>query len=262
MERLPMSQIELSFVVPAYNEQDYIEDTLSSLEAIIKNRTLPYEIVVVDDGSHDKTLARASGYAKINGHVKVVSYSKNSGKGHAMKTGFMQTSGNVVFFADSDMEIDLNQISEYLKALEKGDIVIASKRHPDSRVEVPLSRKFLSYGFNGLVRLLTGVTLDDTQSGLKAMKKTAFIDIIPRLAVKRYAFDVELLAVANLYGLKVVEMPVTIKLNASFSPREIWHMFTDLLGIAYRLRVLHWYHRQVPKGDRLQHIFSYVFREH
>jgi dolichol-phosphate mannosyltransferase len=261
MERLPMSQIELSFVVPAYNEQDYIEDTLTSLEAIIKNRPLPYEIVVVDDGSHDKTLARASGYAKRNGHVKVVSYSKNSGKGHAMKTGFMQTSGNVVFFADSDMEIDLNQISEYLKALEKGDIVIASKRHPDSRVEVPLSRRFLSYGFNGLVRLLTGVPLDDTQSGLKAMKKTAFIDIIPRLAVKRYAFDVELLAVAHLYGLKVVEMPVRIKMDASFSARQVGKMFVDLLGIAYRLRVIHWYQRSLPKKNGFQNMVSFVLRE-
>jgi glycosyltransferase involved in cell wall biosynthesis len=256
-----MSQVELSFVVPAYNEEDYIEDTLSSLEAIIEDRNLPYEIVVVDDGSYDRTFARATKYAKRNRHVKVVSNSKNSGKGHSMKTGFMQTSGNVVFFTDSDMEIDLNQISEYLKALEKGDIVIASKRHPDSRVEVPLSRKFLSYGFNGLVRLLTGVQLGDTQSGLKAMKETAFENIIPRLAVKRYAFDVELLAVASLYGLKVVEMPVNLKLQESFKPGQIWRMFTDLLGIAYRLRVLHWYQRHVPNRDGLQHIFSYVFRE-
>ena len=90
--------------------------------------------------------------------------------------------------------------------------------------------------FNGLVRLLTGVPLKDTQSGLKAMRKSAFIDIFPRLAVKRYAFDVELLAVANLYGLKVVEMPVNIKLDAKFKPKEMWHMFLDLLGIAYRLQ--------------------------
>lgn len=257
-----MGQIELSFVVPAYNEEDYIEDTLRSLEAIIEDKNLPYEIVVVDDGSYDRTFARATGYAKRNGHIKVFSNSKNSGKGHAMKIGFMQTSGNVVFFADSDMEIDLHQISKYLRALENGDIVIASKRHPNSQVDVPLLRKLLSYGFNGLVRLLTGVQLEDTQSGLKAMKKTAFENIIPRLAVKRYAFDVELLAVASLYGLKVVEMPVNIKLNASFKPSEIWHMFIDLLGITYRLRILHWYQRQVPNRDGLQHIFSYVFREH
>ena len=125
--------------------------------------------------------------------------------------------------------------------MKHGDIVIASKRHINSQVEVPLSRRILSESFNGLVRLLTGVPLKDTQSGLKAMKKSAFINIFPRLAVKRYAFDVELLAVANLYGLKVVEMPVNIKLDAKFKPSEMWHMFMDLLGIAYRLRIIHWY---------------------
>jgi hypothetical protein len=98
-----------------------------------------------------------------------------------------------------------------------------------------------------MVRFLTGVPLKDTQSGLKAMRKSAFIDVFPRLAVKRYAFDVELLAVANLYGLEVVEMPVNIKLDAAFKPKEMVHMFIDLLGIAYRLRVIHWYQRQLPK---------------
>jgi glycosyltransferase involved in cell wall biosynthesis len=249
-----MGQVALSFVVPAYNEEDFIEDTLGALEAIIKGKNLPYEIVVVDDGSLDGTLAKAVRYAKRNGHVKVVSYLKNMGKGHAVKTGFMQTSGDVVVFADSDMEIDLVTISKYLEALEHGDIVIASKRHSDSRVEVPLSRKILSISFNGLVRLLTGVPLNDTQSGLKAMKKNAFVDIFPRLAVKRYAFDVELLAVAHLYGLKVVEMPVRIKMGASFSARQVWKMFVDLLGIAYRLRVIHWYQRQLPTKDGLQNL--------
>jgi hypothetical protein len=166
-----------------------------------------------------------------------------------------------VIFADSDMEIDLRTISEYLDALKHGDIVIASKRHDESRVDVPVSRRILSEVFNGLVRLLTGVPLKDTQSGLKAMKKSAFVDIFPRLAVKRYAFDVELLAVAHLYGLKVVEMPVNIKLEASFKPKAMWHMFIDLLGIAYRLRIIHWYQRPLPEKNSFQNMVSLLFRE-
>ena len=229
---------------------------------LLQDKNLPYEIVVVDDGSRDDTLAKAKRYAGRNGHVKVVSYSENVGKGYAVKTGFMQTNGNVVIFADSDMEIDLRTISEYLDALKHGDIVIASKRHRISRVEVPVSRRILSEVFNGLVRLLTGVPLKDTQSGLKAMRKSAFIDVFPRLAVKRYAFDVELLAVANLYGLKVVEMPVNIKLDAKFKPKEMWHMFIDLLGIAYRLRIIHWYQRKLPEKNGFQNMVSLVLREH
>jgi len=239
-----MEQVELSFVIPAYNEELFIEDTLGTIDAFFKRKNLPYEIVVVDDGSKDGTLAIARKYAGRNGHVKVLSYRENLGKGYAVKTGFMQTSGSIVIFTDGDMDIDLGTISEYLEALKQGDIVIASKRHVDSQVERPLSRRILSEVFNGLVRFLTGLPLKDTQSGLKAMKKSAFIDIFPKLAVKRYAFDVELLAVANLYGLKVVEMPVNIKLDAEFKPKEMWHMFLDLLGIAYRLRVIRWYQRQ------------------
>jgi dolichol-phosphate mannosyltransferase len=255
---LPVSQFDLSFVVPAYNEEDFIEGTLGIIDAVIMGKKFTYEIVVVNDGSVDKTLEKAKLYAKKNGHVKVISYSKNVGKGYAIKTGFMKATGNVVFFTDSDMEIDLEKISDYIDALKHGDIVIASKRHCASKVDVPLSRRILSECFNALVRLLTGVTLKDTQSGLKAMKKNAFSDIFPRLAVKRYAFDVELLAVAKLYGLKVVEMPVNIKLEAKFKPLEMWRMFMDLLGIAYRLRIIHWYQRQLPKRNSFQTLVSFI----
>ena len=79
--------------------------------------------------------------------------------------------------------------------------------------------------------------------------------------MKRYAFDVELLAVANLYGLKVVEMPVDIKLDAKFKPKAMWHMLMDLLGIAYRLRIVHWYQRRLPVKNGLQNMVSAFLRE-
>ena len=155
----------------------------------------------------------------------------------------------------------MTTLSKYIDALEHGDIVIASKKHKDSRVKVPVSRRILSEVFNRCVRVLTGVPLKDTQSGLKAMRKSAFIDIFPRLAVKRYAFDVELLAVANLYGLKVVEMPVNIKLDAKFKPVEMWRMFLDLLGIAYRLRIVRWYQRPLAEKNGFQNMVSFVLHE-
>src|SRR3972149_6573173 len=176
-----MGQVELSFVIPAYNEEDSIEDALGTLDEVVKNRKLPYEIVVVNDGSKDKTLPRAITYASRNGHVKVISYTPNEGKGYAIKAGFMQTTGEVVVFADSDMEVDLGMISSYVDALEHGDIVVATKWHPESKVDMPLTRRFLSHSFNVLVRILTGTNLKDTQVGLKVMKKRAFINIFPRL---------------------------------------------------------------------------------
>jgi glycosyltransferase involved in cell wall biosynthesis len=228
-----------------YNEEIYIEDTLGTLDLAVKGKEVEYEIVVVDDGSKDKTYMKALQYAGRNSHVKVIRYSRNNGKGFAIKAGVMQSTGDVIIFIDGDMEINLNTISNYVKALENADIVIASKSHPDSKVSMPLPRKILSQTFNILVRILIDFHLKDTQVGLKVMKRSAVADIFPFLAVKRYAFDVELLALANLLGLKTVQMPVTLKLSSSFKAKEVWRMFLDLLGIAYRLRVIRWYQRQI-----------------
>jgi glycosyltransferase involved in cell wall biosynthesis len=243
-----MKRVELSFVLPAFNEGSTIEGALDSLDRVVKDSRMRYEIVVVDDGSVDSTRLKAIRYANKNGHVRVVGYKKNLGKGYAVKKGFMQTAGDAVVFVDSDLEIDLEQVSSYVEALNQGDIVIASKWHPESVVKIPLIRRILGHGFNVLVRLMTGVKSKDTQTGLKAIRRKAFEDIFQRLAVKRYAFDVELLAVANLYGLKVVEMPVNVRMRELFSLKEVWRMFLDLLGITYRLRVLRWYQRGMKKS--------------
>jgi len=237
-----MGAVELSFVVPAHNEEKFIESTLFTIDEVAKG-SLPYEIVVVDDGSKDKTFEKALTFAKRNGHVKVLRSTKNFGKGDAVKNGFMQAIGDIVVFADSDMEIDLGTVSKYVGALKTCDIAIGSKWHPDSMVNMPLFRRFLSHGFNFFVRLFTGMNLKDTQVGLKAIKRNVFVNIFPRLAVKRYAFDVELLTVARLFNLKVVELPVNIRIERSFNVKELFRMFLDLLGIAYRLRVIRWYER-------------------
>jgi glycosyltransferase involved in cell wall biosynthesis len=246
------NQVELSFVIPAYNEEVFIEDTLGTLDLIIKDKRVQYEIVVVDDGSQDKTFMKALKYAKRNCHVKVIRYEKNAGKGYAVKTGVMKATGDVVIFIDGDMEIDLNSLSQYIEALEQADVVIATKWHPNSVVSMSLNRKILSRTFNVLVRILIGFNLKDTQVGLKVMKKSAVDKIFPRLAVKRYAFDVELLAVAHLYGLKITEMPINLKIASSFKVKEAWRMFVDLLGIAYRLKVIRWYQRQIYAKKALQ----------
>jgi hypothetical protein len=129
----------------------------------------------------------------------------------------------------------------YVEALGSADFVIGSKRHPLSTVRTPAGRRFLSLGFNVLERILTGVKASDTQAGLKAARSTALYQVLPLLSVKRYAFDAELLAVASLFDFKIKELPVNIDLKATFSARQVFRMFIDLLGIAYRLRIRHWY---------------------
>ena len=236
-----MGQVDLSVVVPAFNEGSSIESALVNLDDVFKRDQRSYEIVVIDDGSSDNTLLEALLYARKNVHVRVLSSDENNGKGYALKTGFMKSIGDVVVFADSGLEIKLDVVSKYIEALNRGDIVIASKWHPESRVDISLLRRSLSHCFNVLVKIMIGINVKDTQTGLKAIKKSSFENIIPWLTIKRFAFDVELLAVANLHGLKIVEMPVQLRLNAPPKTKEILKMFIDLLRITYRVRVLQVY---------------------
>jgi hypothetical protein len=132
-------------------------------------------------------------------------------------------------------------VKRYVDALREGDIVIGSKWHKDSVVQVPPMRRFLGHGFNVLVKLLTGIRVADTQTGIKAIRREAFDRVFRSMSVKRYAFDVELLVVAKVFDLRVVELPVRLTMSNGFRLREIWRMFLDLLGITYRLRIKRWY---------------------
>jgi len=240
---------ELSLVMPAYNEEDGIELVVERVDNVVRRMSLRYELIVVDDGSIDDTRVKVNSYAGNNGHVKVVGYKNNVGKGFALKTGFSHAVGDMVVFMDSDAEIDPKQVVRYVEALKDADVVVASKWHPQSKVDTPLIRRILSHGFNVLVKLLVGLKLSDTQTGLKAIRRKAFVNVFPRLTVKRYAFDVEMLALANLLGLRVVELPIDIRIRKLFSLQEVWRMFLDLLGITYRLRVVRWYQRVLAQTD-------------
>jgi glycosyltransferase involved in cell wall biosynthesis len=227
--------------MPAYNEEDSIERGVADVSSQFEAVSGDYEIIVVDDGSEDGTRKIVEEFADKK--VKLVGYDRNQGKGHAIKIGLYSATGQFAFLIDSDSEIQAKDLTNYVDALGSADFVIGSKRHPLSTVRTPAGRRFLSLGFNVLERLLTGVKATDTQAGLKAAKSTALYQVLPLLSVKRYAFDAELLAVASLFDFKIKELPVNIDLRATFSARQVFRMFIDLLGIAYRLRIRHWYQK-------------------
>ena len=237
----------ISFVLPAYNESEFIESALERLDSAVNSHGFRYEVVVVDDGSVDDTRLRVLKYAARNGHVRVIGYDRNVGKGFAVKTGFWKAAGGAVVFVDSDLDLglDIGQIRRYVEALKNSDIVVGSKWHPSSVVKMPFVRRLLSRGFNLLVRLLTGIRVSDTQTGIKAVRQESLSEVFRSLSVKRYAFDVELLVFAKVFGLKVAELPVKLEIDRLFSFKEAWRMFVDLLGIAYRLRITKWYQRKL-----------------
>lgn len=238
---------DISIVIPAYNERETIGPVIENVCRILSEVSNNYEIVVVDDGSNDGTREELSKIAAFRKNVKVVRHDKNRGKGAAVKSASKLVRGQSVIVIDSDGEISPRLLETYLRGLQKFDVCIASKRHPQSVYEAPPSRKFLSISFNKMVRLMTGVVLADTQTGLKAARGDHFTRIMNATSVKRFAYDVEFLAIAGLLKLRVAELPVHIHQTSKISPRAVMYMLIDLLGISYRLRIRKWYQQSLER---------------
>jgi len=233
----------ISVVMPAYNEGMHIADAIRYISDKLNGYGYRFEIIVVDDGSKDDTFDVVSKLSMVN--LKILRFKSNIGKGFALKHGLNNAKGDYVLFVDSDMEVEAKNIDKFVGALENFDLVIASKRHPNSSYDAPFFRRLFSVAFQTFVTVLVGIKATDTQSGLKAGRVEPLRNIFHHLAVKRYAFDVEMLTLARLLDYSFVEMPVNIKLGAWFSPIEALRMFIDLLGIAYRLRIIKWYQRNI-----------------
>ena len=152
-------------------------------------------------------------------------------------------------FLDVGMEIDPNGIRmlwEHMKWYE-ADVVVGSKRHPVSVVNYPWERKILSWVYYWLIRLLFNFKIRDTQPGIKIFRREVLEKILPRLLVKQYAFDVEMLAVANRLGFKrIYEAPIKLdfqpdSLTTAATLRVIWRMLWDTMAVFYRLKILRYY---------------------
>jgi len=235
---------KLSVVVPMYNESNIyynMQEMIKSLDKSFKN----YEIILVDDGSTNDCLKDAKKLKSKK--LKIVGYKLNKGKGNALKYGFKFVKGDYITFIDADLDLHPDQIKGFFDYLDDADAVIGSKRHKLSKVHYPWYRKVLSWFYQKLIFLLFGLNLRDTQSGIKLFKKKLLDVVLPKVLVKKYAFDLELLVNAKKAGFKINEAP--IKLNYKFSGtginlKQIYYMLLDTLAIFYRLRILKHYDKK------------------
>jgi len=239
-------RVDVSVILCAYNEGNVIEETIDRVDRVLMETGWSYEVIVVDDGSLDDTKEKAIGYRYKNGRdcLNVLSYQKNTGKGNAVKAGFKQAEGDFIVVIDSDLDVDPKHIPYYVGALKSTDVAVASKWHPESHASMMLRRKVLSFGFNILSRLLTGIKLKDTQTGLKAFRRSVLEGMISKLVVNRYAFDLELMAACNHCGFRITSLPVNVHVEGVIGLKEILRMALDLFRVAYRLRVLKCYQRR------------------
>jgi glycosyltransferase involved in cell wall biosynthesis len=243
----------VSIVVPAYKQEKTIKEDLERIHNVMSQTRWDFEIIVVVDGLSDNTFQEAKKVKERN--VKVYGLKNNHGKGYAIRYGIARSKGGYVAFIDAGMEIHPNGISMLLEHMEwyNADIVVGSKWHPASKAQVPPIRKLYSRGYHLGVKILFGLRLKDTQAGLKIYRREVLKKVMPRLLVKEFAFDIELLAVAQKLGfIRMYEAPVEISLldsdNASklagarlFFNASIRQMLIDTLAIFYRLKILRYY---------------------
>ncbi len=242
-----MSANFISLIVPAYKQEKTITEDVKSLNLALSSITSEYEIIVVVDGFLDQTFEKLK-HIK-NSKVIPLGYELNKGKGFAIKLGVEKAKGDVIGFIDAGMDLSPSEISLMLNMMEwnKADIVIGSKLHPDSIIQYPLSRKILSWGYRSLIKLLFRLSVRDTQVGLKFFRRKTAKEVFPKIIVKAFAFDVEVLAVARMLGYtKIIEAPIKLTFKqGSVTSTNFWKIsfltLVDTLAVFYRLRFLNYY---------------------
>jgi len=247
-------EVVLSVIVPVFDQEGSIAENVR----VIRERAAaglegPVEVIVVSDGSIDQTVERV-----LESRVpdtRVLHYDRNLGKGYAIKTGALEARGRWIGYVDADLDLDPAALPGFVRAAEEDDLdfVIGSKRHPLSRVRYPRSRVAASWCFQQVVRVLFRLDVRDTQVGLKVFGHRVADEVIPLLLVKRYAFDVELLAVSQAFGFgRIKEMPIALDYQFTGSGVRsvaVLHALVDTAAVFYRLRVLRYYQRRRGRGD-------------
>lgn len=231
--------MKLSVIIPSYKAEKFIvaniEKFKKQLEEIKKNYSFyinDWEIILIIDGiKTDNSYALAKKIKKI----KIFSYPENKGKGYALKYGFQKSTGNYITFLDVDGDIPLWQIGNFFPYLSTHDIVIGSKRHPFSKVNYSFLRKTLSRGFQIFSRIILGVSLRDTQSGLKLIRREALDVFFFLLKMNRFSFDIELCFLAIKHGFNIAEVPIQVQFqkNTTVVISTPFKMFFDLIKIRY-----------------------------
>src|SRR5215208_999376 len=169
-KRRSIPESTISLIIPIFNQAAKISYSLKKIKQAVELAFSNYALIVVNDGSTDDTLTILKGVAMTDEHVHVISYTPNRGKGYAVRQGVLHSHGDAVIFLDGDLDISPHLIRDYVEKLGTSDLVIASKRHPESSVTIPRSRAFLSRAFHLLIKLTIGIAQADTQAGFKVGK--------------------------------------------------------------------------------------------
>jgi dolichyl-phosphate beta-glucosyltransferase len=240
----------LSVIVPAYNEEERIADTLTSILAYLQARASAYEIIIVDDGSRDKTTQVVD--SKIHGldHARLLAYRPNRGKGYAVRQGMLASRGEVAVFTDADLSTPVTEIEVALERLQSGfDIVIGSRALAESKISryQPQYRRVGSRIFNVLRDGIVGVDISrfkDTQCGFKAFRGPVARKLFGLLRIDGFMFDVEMLYIAIKLDYRIHEMPV----HWTDMPGSKLRLVRDTIRMFRDLAMIRFTHRHLVRG--------------
>jgi len=203
--------MEISIVIPAYNEEKRIGKTLERVYEYFKKKKTEFEIIVVDDGSNDRTVEIVEKFSSDKKEIRILKHEKNMGKGKAVKTGILDAKGNLILFTDADLSTPIEEFEKLKKAIENGyDIAIGSRGLKDSKIVIPqpFYRRIIGRIFPLLVKLIVIKDFKDTQCGFKLFKKEVAKKIFSQLKTEGFAFDVEVLARGKKENFKIAEVGV------------------------------------------------------
>lgn len=233
--------IHISIVIPVYNEERRIVPTLEKITNYFGRCQENYEIIVVDDGSTDATVPVVEKFLQQNNRLKLLKNSANCGKGKTVQTGVLNSQGRWIYFTDADLSTPIEEIELFLKEIQNVDIVIGSRSLRESQIVIhePLYREILGKAFCAVVRWLCVPGFQDTQCGAKMFQREAALKIFPLLKIHRFAFDVEILYLAQKFQFKVKEIPIQWYYSSDTRVRT----FKDGFWMLLDLLKIRWIHR-------------------
>ncbi len=238
--------VHLSLVVPVHNGAERLPEVLAELALLVRTRSQPMELVLVDDGSGPEAQAILDDFAAREPGVRVLRH-ENHGKGFSVARGLSEARGRYRIVTDADLAYPVEEALQLLQVMEQGgdDVAIACRVLPESRYLMSpaffhylFTRHLMSRALNLVVRLLLLPGILDTQAGLKGMSEAAARDLAPRLTIHGFAFDIELLMAARRRGFRIRQVPVFVRYDSEPTTvkfaRDAFRMARDLLRIRWR----------------------------
>lgn len=244
MTVLPHPTLDVSIVVPYYNPGERLRTTVEDMVRVLDTSGMTFEIITVSDGSTDGSPFTLDGFPESV--VRRVSFATNVGKGHALRAGLGMGRGRYLGFIDADGDISPELLAPFVSIMRsmEPDIIIGSKRHPDSSVHYPPLRRLYSWGYQHLIAVLFRLHVKDTQVGIKLVDRKVIADVLPLLRESRFALDLELLVLARRLGYtRIVEAPVLIRerFGSTISLKAVGLLLWDTIGLFVRFSIRHDY---------------------